>query len=113
MSDLMKGKRGLIMGVAKERSIAWGIAREMAAQGAELAFTYQGEAFGSRLAPLASTVGSDIMVFFYVTYVAFFALAFPVFNETCGKFVFIVHAVSYSDKNAFSGRFLYPSPDYF
>ena len=55
MSDLMKGKRGLIMGVANDKSIAWGIAREMAAQGAELAFTYQGEAFGKRVQPLAAT----------------------------------------------------------
>ncbi len=62
MADLMKGKRGLVMGVANERSIAWGIARAMAAEGAELAFSFQGEAFGKRLAPLAATVGSDFMV---------------------------------------------------
>ena len=62
MSDLLKGKRGLIMGVANERSIAWGIARAMAGAGAELAFTYQGDAFGSRLKPLADSVGSDFMV---------------------------------------------------
>ena len=62
MSDLMKGKRGLIMGVANEKSIAWGIAREMAAQGAELAFTYQGEAFGKRVQPLAASIGSNILV---------------------------------------------------
>ncbi|MGJ8558185.1 MAG: SDR family oxidoreductase, partial [Sulfitobacter geojensis] len=62
MSDLLKGKRGLIMGVANERSIAWGIAKAMAEAGAELAFTYQGEAFGSRLKPLAESVGSDFMV---------------------------------------------------
>ena len=62
MSDLMKGKRGLIMGVANDKSIAWGIAREMAAQGAELAFTYQGEAFGKRVQPLAASIGSNILV---------------------------------------------------
>ena len=62
MSDLMKGKRGLIMGVANDKSIAWGIAREMAAQGAELAFTYQGEAFGKRVQPLAASLGSSILV---------------------------------------------------
>ena len=62
MSDMLKGKRGLIMGVANERSIAWGIAKAMAEAGAELAFTYQGDAFGSRLKPLAESVGSDFMV---------------------------------------------------
>ncbi|KKK81092.1 hypothetical protein LCGC14_2816940, partial [marine sediment metagenome] len=62
MAELMTGKRGLIMGVANERSIAWGIAKAMAAEGAELAFTYQGEAFGKRVEPLAASVGSDILV---------------------------------------------------
>ncbi|MCY4180743.1 MAG: SDR family oxidoreductase, partial [Litoreibacter sp.] len=62
MADLMKGKRGLIMGVANERSIAWGIAKAMADEGAELAFSYQGEAFGKRVEPLAASVGSDILV---------------------------------------------------
>ena len=62
MADLMKGKRGLVMGVANERSIAWGIASAMAAEGAELAFSYQGEAFGKRVAPLAASVGSDFLV---------------------------------------------------
>ena len=62
MSDMLKGKRGLIMGVANERSIAWGIAKAMAEAGAELAFTYQGDAFGSRLKPLAESVGSNFMV---------------------------------------------------
>ena len=62
MSGLLEGKRGLIMGVANERSIAWGIAKAMAGAGAELAFTYQGEAFGTRLKPLAESVGSDFMV---------------------------------------------------
>ena len=62
MSDMLKGKRGLIMGVANERSIAWGIARTMAEAGAELAFTYQGDAFGTRLKPLAESVGADFMV---------------------------------------------------
>ena len=62
MADLMRGKRGLIMGVANERSIAWGIAKTMAEEGAELAFTYQGEAFGRRVEPLAASVGSDILV---------------------------------------------------
>ena len=62
MADLMKGKRGLVMGVANERSIAWGIASALAAEGAELAFSYQGEAFGKRVEPLAACVGSDFLV---------------------------------------------------
>ena len=62
MADLMKGKRGLVMGVANERSIAWGIASALAAEGAELAFSYQGEAFGKRVEPLAASVGSDFLV---------------------------------------------------
>ena len=62
MADLMKGKRGLIMGVANDRSIAWGIAKAMAEEGAELAFTYQGEAFGKRVEPLAASLGSSILV---------------------------------------------------
>ena len=62
MADLMKGKRGLVMGVANERSIAWGIASALASEGADLAFTYQGEAFGRRVAPLAASVGSDTLI---------------------------------------------------
>ena len=62
MADLMKGKRGLVMGVANERSIAWGIASALAAEGAELAFSYQGDAFGKRVEPLAASVGSDFLV---------------------------------------------------
>ena len=62
MADLMKGKRGLIMGVANDRSIAWGIAKAMVDEGAELAFSYQGEAFGKRVEPLAASVGSDILI---------------------------------------------------
>ena len=62
MADLMQGKRGLIMGVANDRSIAWGIARAMHAEGAELAFSYQGDAFGKRVEPLAASVGSDFLV---------------------------------------------------
>jgi enoyl-[acyl-carrier protein] reductase I len=62
MADLMKGKRGLVMGVANERSIAWGIAQALASEGAELAFSYQGDAFGKRLQPLAASVGSDFLI---------------------------------------------------
>ena len=113
MSGLMKGKRGLIMGVANERSIAWGIAREMAAQGAELAFTYQGEAFGKRLEPLATTVGSNIMVDVDVTDDASLERAFTELGEKWGKLDFIVHAVAYSDKNELTGRFVDTSRENF
>ena len=106
MSDLMKGKRGLIMGVANEKSIAWGIAREMAAQGAELAFTYQGEAFGKRVQPLAASVGSNILVDADVTDDNSLETAFSELKEKWGKLDFIVHAVAYSDKNELVGRFV-------
>jgi enoyl-[acyl-carrier protein] reductase I len=62
MAELMKGKRGLVMGVANDRSIAWGIASALASEGAELAFSYQGEAFGKRVQPLAASVGSDFLI---------------------------------------------------
>jgi len=81
----LNGKRGLIMGVANERSIAWGIAKACAAAGAELAFTYQGEAFGSRLKPLAET--------------------FATLKEKWGHIDFVVHAIAFSDKNELTGRF--------
>jgi len=113
MSDLMKGKRGLIMGVANERSIAWGIAREMAAQGAELAFSYQGEAFGKRVLPLAQSVGSDIMVDVDVTNDVSMDAAFAVLQEKWGKLDFLVHAIAYSDKNELTGRFIDTSRENF
>ncbi len=106
MSDLMKGKRGLIMGVANDKSIAWDIAREMAAQGAELAFTYQGEAFGKRVQPLAASLGSSILVDADVTDDASLDIAFNELKEKWGKLDFIVHAVAYSDKNELVGRFV-------
>ena len=113
MSDLMKGKRGLIMGVANEKSIAWGIAREMAAQGAELAFTYQGEAFGKRVQPLAASVGSNILVDADVTDDNSLDTAFSELKEKWGKLDFIVHAVAYSDKNELNGRYVDTSKDNF
>ena len=103
MTNLMKG---LIMGVANEKSIAWGIAREMAEQGAELAFTYQGEAFGKRVKPLAASLGSDILVDADVTNDESLDLAFSELKSKWGKLDFIVHAVAYSDKNELVGRFV-------
>ena len=102
----MQGKRGLIMGVANERSIAWGIAKAMAEAGAELAFTYQGEAFGSRLKPLAESVGSDFMVDVDVTDDASLDAAFESLAARWPTIDFVVHAIAFSDKNELTGRFL-------
>lgn len=102
----MQGKRGLIMGVANERSIAWGIAKAMHAAGAELAFTYQGEAFGSRLKPLAESVGSDFMVDVDVTDDASLDAAFQALAARWPTIDFVVHAIAFSDKNELTGRFL-------
>ena len=105
MADLMKGKRGLVMGVANERSIAWGIAAALAAEGAELAFSYQGDAFGSRLAPLAATVGSDFMVDVDVTNDESLDTCFAQIKEKWGTIDFLIHAIAFSDKNELTGRF--------
>lgn len=113
MSDLLKGKRGLIMGVANERSIAWGIAKAMHEAGAELAFTYQGEAFGKRLAPLAESLGSDFMVDVDVTDDASLDAAFDQLGQRWDNIDFVVHAIAYSDKNELTGRFLDTSRDNF
>ncbi|OUS20305.1 enoyl-ACP reductase [Rhodobacterales bacterium 59_46_T64] len=113
MSDLLKGKRGLIMGVANERSIAWGIAKAMAGAGAELAFTYQGEAFGNRLAPLAASVGSDFMVDVDVTDDASLDTAFEQLGARWPTIDFVVHAIAFSDKAELTGRFLNTSRENF
>ncbi|MFV2051545.1 enoyl-ACP reductase FabI [Aliiroseovarius sp. YM-037] len=105
MPDLMKGKRGLIMGVANERSIAWGIATAMAAEGAELAFTYQGDAFGKRVEPLAASLGSEILVDADVNDDDKMDAAFEKIESTWGSLDFVVHAIAYSDKNELAGRF--------
>lgn len=113
MSDLLKGKRGLIMGVANERSIAWGIAKAMHEAGAELAFTYQGDAFGKRVAPLAERLGSDFLVDVDVTDDASLDAAFEQLGAKWPTIDFIVHAIAYSDKNELTGRFLDTSRDNF
>jgi len=102
---LMDGKRGLIMGVANERSIAWGIAKAMAEQGAELAFTYQGEAFGKRVLPLAESLGSSFMVDVDVTDDASLDTAFEQLADW-GRLDFVVHAIAFSDKAELTGRFV-------
>ena len=103
---VLSGKRGLVMGVANERSIAWGIAKACAEAGAELAFTYQGEAFGQRLAPLAQSVGSDFMVDVDVTDDASLDAAFDQLKARWDSLDFVVHAIAFSDKNELTGRFL-------
>jgi enoyl-[acyl-carrier protein] reductase I len=106
MADLMKGKRGLIMGVANERSIAWGIASAMAAEGAELAFSYQGDAFGKRVEPLAASVGSDFLVDVDVMNPVSMDLCFDTLKTRWGRIDFVVHAIAFSDKNELTGRFI-------
>jgi enoyl-[acyl-carrier protein] reductase I len=105
MSDLMKGKRGLVMGVANDHSIAWGIAKALADQGAELAFTYQGEAFGKRVAPLAQSVGSDLMLSCDVEDEASVKAVFDAIADKWGELDFIVHAIAFSDKSELKGRY--------
>ncbi|SDO39559.1 Enoyl-[acyl-carrier-protein] reductase [NADH] [Lutimaribacter pacificus] len=106
MTKPMEGRRGLIMGVANDRSIAWGIAKAMAGAGAELAFTYQGEAFGKRLEPLAESVGSDFMVDCDVTDDATLDRAFDELAARWPSIDFLVHAIAYSDKTELTGRFI-------
>ena len=102
----LKGKRGLIMGVANERSIAWGIAKAMSDSGAKLAFTYQGETFGKRLQPLAETVGANLMLDVEVTDDASLDRAFEQLQSSWGSLDFVVHAIAYSEKNELTGRFM-------
>ena len=106
MPGLMTGRRGLVMGVANERSIAWGIARALHAEGAELAFTYQGEAFGKRVEPLAASVGSDILLDADVTDDASLDAAFAALAQRWGTMDFLIHAIAYSDKAELTGRFV-------
>ena len=113
MAGQLTGKRGLIMGVANDRSIAWGIAQAMHAAGAELAFTYQGEAFGRRVEPLAASVGSDFLVDCDVTDDAAMDAAFEALAARWPTIDFVVHAIAYSDKSELTGRFINTSRDNF
>ena len=112
-SNIMAGKRGLIMGVANDHSIAWGIARTLHAHGAELAFTYQGDAFGRRVKPLAESVGSDILLPCDVEDIASVDAVFDALKESWGTLDFFVHAVGFSDKNELKGRYADTSRDNF
>jgi len=103
---LMQGKRGLIMGVANDHSIAWGIAKAVAAQGAEIAFTYQGEALGKRVKPLAHSIGSEIVIPCDVEDIASVDAVFEELRQRWGKLDFVVHAIGFSDKNELKGRYI-------
>jgi enoyl-[acyl-carrier protein] reductase I len=105
MQDLMKGKRGLIMGVANDHSIAWGIAKALAAQGAELAFTYQGEALGKRVKPLAQSLGVPLVLPCDVEDLASVDSVFETLRAKWGQLDFLVHAIAFSDKNELKGRY--------
>jgi enoyl-[acyl-carrier protein] reductase I len=102
---LMNGKRGLIMGVANDHSIAWGIAKAVAAQGASLAFTYQGEALGRRVRPLAQSVGSSLVMPCDVEDTASVDAVFSEIGRNWGSLDFVVHAIAFSDKNELKGRY--------
>ena len=105
MKDLMKGRRGLIMGVANDHSIAWGIAKTLAAQGAELAFTYQGEALGKRVRPLAESLGVPLVLPCDVEDIASVDTVLETLRAEWGQLDFLVHAVGFSDKNELKGRY--------
>ena len=103
---LLSGKRGLVMGVANERSLAWGIARAAAAHGGELAFTYQGEALAKRVGPLADSVGSALVLPCDVTDDDSIAAVFDTVGERWGGLDFLVHAIAFSDKDELKGRYV-------
>ncbi len=111
--DLLAGRKGLIMGVANDHSIAWGIAKAAAAHGAELAFTYQGEAFGRRVKPLAESLGSDLLLPCDVMDEASLDTLFDALKEKWGEIDFIVHAVAYSDKSELKGQYVDTTRDNF
>ncbi|VAW23179.1 Enoyl-[acyl-carrier-protein] reductase [NADH] [hydrothermal vent metagenome] len=110
---LMAGKRGLIMGVANARSIAWGIAQAVHNEGAELAFTYQGDVLKRRVDPLAQQVGSDLVVECDVTSSAAIDAAFAAIEKKWGKLDFLVHAIGFSNKEELKGRYIETSPENF
>ncbi|MBO0756340.1 MAG: enoyl-ACP reductase FabI [Bradyrhizobiaceae bacterium] len=105
MPGLMEGKRGLIMGVANDHSIAWGIAKTLATHGAELAFSYQGEALGKRVQPLARSLGSDLVLPCDVEDIASVDALFAALGKQWGSLDFLVHAIAFSDKSQLKGRY--------
>ncbi len=113
MSDLMAGKRGLIMGLANDKSLAWGIAQRLAAHGASLAFSYQGEALGKRVIPLAEQLGSNFCFDCDVSDMAALDRAFDTLKDRWETLDFVVHAIGFSDKNELRGKYLDTSLDNF
>ena len=112
-NGLMKGKRGLIMGVANKRSIAWCIAQACADAGAELAFTYQGEALERRVKPLAESVGADMVLPCDVTNEASIDTVFDTLKDKWGEIDFVVHAIAFADKDELTGRYVDTTPGNF
>ena len=113
MTKLMEGKRGLIMGLANDKSLAWGIARQLAEQGAELAFSYQGDALAKRVKPLAEKLGSDFTFECDVSDMASLDNAFAALGERWDSLDFVVHAIGFSDKNELRGKYVDTSLDNF
>lgn len=106
MSGLMQGKRGLIMGLANDKSLAWGIARQLHEHGAELAFSYQGEALRKRVVPLAEQLGSDLLVECDVSDMAALDAAFDALRQRWDRLDFVVHAIGFSDKSELRGKYV-------
>lgn len=113
MTGLMAGKRGLIMGLANDKSLAWGIAKALAGQGAELAFSYPGEALEKRVRPLAAELGSDFLMSCDVGDMASIDAAFDTIRRRWGRLDFLVHAIGFSDKNELRGKYVDTSLDNF
>ena len=109
----MQGKRGLIMGLANDRSLAWGVARALGQQGAELAFSYQGEALEKRVRPLAMELGSDLLVDCDVSDMKALDKTFAALKDRWERLDFVVHAIGYSDKNELRGKFVDTTMDNF
>jgi len=105
MQELMKGRRGLIMGIANDHSIAWGMAKTLHAHGAELAFTYQGEALGRRVRPLAEQLGVELVLPCDVEDIATVDATFAALQEKWGQLDFVIHAIGFSDRNELKGRY--------
>lgn len=113
MGGLMAGKRGLIMGLANDRSLAWGIAKALGAQGAQMAFSYQGESLEKRVRPLAAELGSDLLIDCDVADMGALDAAFAQLEEAWGGLDFVVHAIGFSDKNELRGKYVDTSLDNF
>jgi enoyl-[acyl-carrier protein] reductase I len=113
ISNIMQGKKGLVMGVANEKSIAWGMAKALHEQGAELAFTYQGDAFGKRVKPLAESIGANLLLDCDVTKEDDLDAVFETIKKEWGEIDFLVHAIAYSNKDELQGRYVDTTLDNF